>query len=188
MRFMTTSELEAELPTIEAAPADDGELVMVVRRPGVDGREVLDEGELSLDEGLVGDSWNQRPSRRSADGGPHPDMQLNIMNARVLRFIADNDPERMAQAGDQLMVDLDLSDDNLPPGTRLAIGDGGAVVEVTDQPHNGCPKFKARFGAEALRFVNAKEHRHLHMRGINAKVAVPGTIRPGDRIRRLPAD
>ena len=155
-----------------------------MRRPAVDGREVLDEVELSLSEGVVGDTWNVRGSGRTDDGGPHPDMQLNIINARLSRLVGGDDDDVRALAGDQLHVDLDLSDDNLPAGTRLAIGD--AVIEITDQPHTGCAKFAARFGMEALRFVNSGAGKELRLRGINAKVVVPGTIRRGDAITKLP--
>jgi hypothetical protein len=176
-------ELEAGLADLRSSPTDDGVLELIVRRPVVDGREVLGEGQLNFEEGLAGDSWRSRPSSRSVDGGPHPDMQLNIINARLTRLIAGDDPLRRALAGDQLHVDLDLSHDNLPAGTRLAIGD--AVIEVTDQPHTGCAKFAARFGAAALRFVNIGAGRDLRLRGLNARVVQPGTIRAGDAVRKL---
>jgi hypothetical protein len=112
-----------------------------------------------------------------ADGSPHPDMQLNIMNSRVIALVAGA-RERWPLAGDQLYIDLDLSDDNLPPGTRLVLG--RAVIEVTRQPHTGCHKFLARFGAGALKFVNSPAGRKHHLRGINAKVVQPGVIRLGD--------
>jgi hypothetical protein len=177
-------ELEAGLDDLRASPADDGVLELIVRRPAVAAREVLDVGELTLEEGLAGDSWRSRPSSRSADGGPHPDMQLNVINARLSRLIAGDDPQRRALAGDQLHVDLDLSHENLPAGTRLAIGD--AVIEVTEQPHTGCATFASRFGAAALRFVNIGAGRDLRLRGLNARVVRPGTIRAGDAVRKLP--
>lgn len=179
------AELEAALAQIVAAPTEVGVLEMVVRRPDVDQREVLEEGQLSTEVGLVGDSWVQRSSRRTADGSPHPDMQLNIMSSRVLDVLTAGDRSRWAQAGDQLIVDLDLTPENLPPGTRLAVGE--AVVEVTDQPHRGCAKFAARFGPDALRFVNTGTGAAHRLRGINAKVAQSGTVRPGDVVRKLPA-
>lgn len=155
-------------------------LALIVRRPKVDAREVIAEGELSLTDGLVGDSWRLRGSSRTADGGPHPNMQLNLMNARVIAAIA-GPMTRWPLAGDQLFVDLDLSQDNLPPGTRLSIGE--AVIEVTDQPHTGCGKFSARFGLDALKWVNSPEGRALGLRGVNARVVTPGRIRQGDVIR-----
>lgn len=181
---LTTDQLNAGLDHIKAAPADNGVLEMVLRRPAVGEREVLDTAELTLAEGVAGDTWNQRGSKRTDDGGPHPDMQLNIMNARVTALIAQ-DRDRWELAGDQLYVDLDISDDNLPPGTRLAIG--SAVVEVTDQPHTGCAKFTQRFGLDAHRWVNSKDLADLHLRGINAKVVVEGTVRPGDAVTKVEA-
>ena len=180
----TPDELQAFLPELLAAPRDVGTLELVVRRPSVGAREVLEEGELDLVVGLVGDSWSERGSRRSADGGPHPDMQLNVMSARMVGFLA-GDPQRRALAGDQLYVDLDLSHDNLPAGSRLTIGDPqvrGAVIEVTEQPHTGCAKFVERFGAEAMRFVNGVVGRPMRLRGLNARVVTPGRIRPGDQV------
>ena len=130
MRHLTTEELHAGLDGIRQSPKDEGVLELIVRRPRIGEREVLDEGQLDVVEGLVGDTWSTRSSRRSKDGLAHPDMQLNIMNARVIALVAQ-DRERWHLAGDQLFMDLDLSAENLPPGTRLAVG--SAVIEVTDR-------------------------------------------------------
>jgi MOSC domain-containing protein YiiM len=178
----TAEELDAFLAELRAAPADAGSLELVVRRPDVDEREVLDEAVLSLDEGLVGDTWKTRGSKRTQDGSPHPHMQLNVMSARMVAFLA-GDPDRRALAGDQLYVDLDVSHDNLPAGTRLAIGD--AVIEVTEEPHLGCAKFMDRFGEPAMRFVNSHIGRQLRLRGLNARVVVPGVVRTGDAVTKV---
>ena len=178
----TREELEAGVDEVRGSPADHGILELIVRRPAVDERELLDEGELDLDEGLVGDSWNQRPSKLTDDGGPHPDMQLNLINSKLLALICP-DPERRGLAGDQLVVDLDLAAVNLPAWTRLAIG--SAMIEVTDQPHTGCAKFSQRFGVEALRLVNSEVGGELNLRGINARVVQSGAIRKGDRITKI---
>ena len=180
----TPEELAAFVPQLLDAPRDVGTLKLVVRRPAPGEREVLDEGELDLALGLVGDGWSHRPSKTSADGGPHPEMQLNVMSARMVAFVAV-DPERRPLAGDQLYLDLDLSHDNLPAGTRLTIGEPsvrGAVIEVTEVPHTGCAKFVERFGAEAMRFVNGPVGRPMRLRGLNARVVVPGRVRPGDPV------
>ncbi|MGG5258979.1 hypothetical protein [Phycicoccus avicenniae] len=185
LRHRTLEELAAFLPELLAAsPRDVGSLELLVRRTAPGEREVLVEGVLDLDDGLVGDGWRARGSSRTADGSAHPDMQLNIMNARLVEFLA-GDPDRRALAGDQLFLDLDLSHENLPVGTRLVIGDPaarGAVVEVTEVPHTGCAKFVERFGAEAMRFVNGEVGRPLRLRGLNARVVVAGTVRPGDPV------
>lgn len=181
---LTTAQLEAALAVLTAAPKDAGRLDVIVRRPAVDRREVLEEGVLDTEEGLVGDSWRARPSSRMPDRSPHPDMQINIMASRVIHLVAGR-RDRWALAGDQLFLDMDLSTANLPPGTRLAIGE--AVLEVTPQPHTGCGKFVERFGAEAMKFVNSPTGRSLNLRGINARVVQPGTVRVGDRARKLPA-
>jgi len=180
---LTTEELEAGLVEVLRAPVAVGVVELIVRRPTVGGREVLAETALDVVEGLVGDTWRVRGSKRTADGSAHPDMQLTLMSARVVDLLAARERERWALAGDQLYVQLDLSESNLPPGTRLAVG--SAVLEVTGEPHTGCAKFSARFGADACRFVNTRMHRHLRLRGLNAKVVESGAVASGDAIRKL---
>jgi hypothetical protein len=182
VKHLSMSELEAGLDEIARSPRDGGVVEMIVRRPQVGEREIIEEGQLDLAEGLVGDSWKRRSSRRTADGTPHPEMQLNLMNSRVVALVSQ-DKSRWHLAGDQLFVDLDLSDANLPPGTRLAIGT--AVIEVTAEPHTGCSKFVERFGVDAMTFVNSRERRDLRLRGVNARVVSPGVLRVGDTISKL---
>jgi MOSC domain-containing protein YiiM len=156
--------------------------MMIVRRPNVDGREVLNEGQLDPAEGLVGDTWKARESGRTPDGSVDTDTQITVMNARTVALLAQ-DKERWSLAGDQLYIDMDLSTDNLPPGTRLALG--SAVIEVSAVPHTGCKKFSSRFGVEAMKFVNSPEGKQLHLRGINARVVKAGTVRVGDAVRKI---
>ncbi len=182
IRHLSTSELEAGLDEIRRAPKDNGVLEMIVRRPQVGEREILPEGELDLSEGLVGDNWRKRGSKTTADGSAHPEMQLNLMNVRATALVAQS-RERWHLAGDQLFVDLDLSEENLPPGSQLAIGT--AIIEVTPVPHNGCAKFVERFGADAMKFVNSPVGKELHLRGINAKVVKPGVVQVNDSIRKI---
>jgi hypothetical protein len=180
-QHLTRDELETGLNDILRSPKDGGVLELIVRRPSVDEREVLDQGELDLVVGLKGDTWPHRRSSRTSDGAPHPDMQLNIMNARVAALVAQ-EKTRWALSGDQLFIDMDLSAANLPPGTRLALG--SAVIEITAQPHNGCQKFVERFGLDAMTFVNSPVGKELHLRGVNAKVVRPGVIRVGDAVTK----
>ena len=182
IRHLTWEELTAGLDRIRTSPRDEGTLELIVRRPSTEQREVLQEGELDRDLGLVGDTWHQRSSSRTPDGTRHPDMQLNIMNARVIALLAQ-DKERWPLAGDQLFIDLDLTEENLPAGTQLRLG--SAVIEVTSQPHTGCDKFAARFGLDATKFVNSPEGKRLRLRGINAKVVHAGAIRVGDLAHKL---
>ncbi|MYA88211.1 MAG: MOSC domain-containing protein [Boseongicola sp. SB0662_bin_57] len=181
MCFRSADELEGGLPCILASPKDEGVIAMIVRRPETDSREEVAVGELDVDQGLVGDNWRARGSGRTRDGSAHPGMQITLMNSRTISLLAGS-RDRWALAGDQFYVDLDLSRENLPAGTRLVIG--SATVEVTEVPHTGCKKFMSRFGAEALKFVNARRGRELCLRGINARVVVSGRVEAGDRIQK----
>jgi hypothetical protein len=182
VRHLTMSELEVGLDEIRQSPRDEGVLRLIVRRPRIEEREVLEEGELHPAEGLIGDCWKTRGSSSTADGSANPDMQLNLMNARVAALVAQ-DRDRWQLAGDQLYIDMDLSAENLPAGTQLAIG--SAVIEVTPPPHLGCKKFVSRFGLDAMKFVNSAVGRELHLRGINARVVQPGLIRVGQVAKKL---
>lgn len=174
-------QLEAGLEAIRRAPKDQGRIALIVRRPETEQREVVQQAELSLVEGLVGDNWKRRGSSRTADGSAHPELQLTMMNSRVTELVAQSH-ERWSLAGDQLYIDLDLSMDNLPPGSELAIG--SAIIEITAYPHTGCRKFAARYGQDAVRFVNSDLGKGLRLRGVNAKVVRPGLIRVGDSVMK----
>ncbi len=174
-------DLDRHLDAVRAAPSDEGRLELIVRRPDRDGREVLHEAVLDPDRGLVGDGWLARGNRHTPDGAADPADQVTIMSTRVLAAI-EPDRSRWPAAGDQLYVDFDLGEQSLPAGTRLAIGD--AIVEVSAKPHTGCAKFSARFGSDALRWINSPVGRALRMRGVNARVLQAGAVHVGDVIRR----
>ena len=174
-RHLTREELDAGLEAIRNSPKDEGVLELIVRRPRPNAREVLELAQLDPAEGLIGDSW------RTSGHSPDPETQLNVMNARVIALIAQ-DKSRWPLAGDQLFLDMDLADENLPPGTWIEIG--AAVIEVSAEPHTGCGKFVERFGVDAMKFVNSSLGRQLHLRGINARVVRAGVVRVGDRARK----
>lgn len=172
---LSVAELERSVAHILESPRDAGELKLIVRRPDVDARETLARARLDQALGLVGDNWSKRSK-------VIPDMQLNIMNTRVIEAVAQT-PERWPLAGDQLFFDLDLSGENLPPGTQIALGD--AIIEVTEPPHTGCKKFAARFGVDAMVFVNSGRGKVLNLRGICARVIKSGDIKVGDLARKI---
>jgi hypothetical protein len=182
VKHLTLAELEAGMEAVLQSPKDRGALELIVRRPQVDEREVLQVGELDPVSGLAGNSWKSRGSSSTPDGSPNPEMQLNIMNSGVVALLAQT-KDRWQLAGDQFFVDLDLSSANLPPGTQLSLG--SALIEVTSPPHNGCKKFMARYGPDEFKFVNSPTGKRLHLRGINAKVVRPGLIRVGDVAKKL---
>lgn len=177
----TLAELEAGLEHIRQSPREQGTVELIVCRPRVGERRVLPRGQLDLEQGLAGDNWKQRGYRKNAGGVAHPDMQLNLMNARAIALIAQT-RSRWPLAGDQFYVDLDLSPEHLPPGTLLQLGD--AIIQVTAEPHLGCRKFQERFGKDAVAFVNSPAGKALNLRGINARVVQGGMVRTGDRIGR----
>ena len=150
---------------------------MIVQRPDVDQRKVVAEGTLDVAAGLVGDSWQSRGSTRTPDGGPNPDAQVTIINSRLIALIAQTE-DRWPLAGDQLVIDLDMSMDNLPTGTQISIG--SAVIEVSEEPHTGCSKFAQRFGHDALRFISTPTGQAMRLRGVNTRVIQSGPIRIGD--------
>jgi hypothetical protein len=181
---LTLAELQAGVAGLQPSPFDHGRLEMIVSRPAIGERVVLESGQLHLADGLVGDTWNVRGSSRTQDGGPHPEMQITLTNSRIMQLIAQ-DRSRWPLAGDQLFVDLDLSEVNLPPGQRLAVG--GAILEITSEPHTGCAKFTERFGLDANRFVNSAEGRPLRRRGVNARVVQAGVVAVGDTVTKVAA-
>lgn len=182
VKHLSTTDLEAGLDDIKSSPKVETVLDMIVSRPEEDGREIMTLADLDISVGLVGDTWQDRPSARSGDGKAHPDMQITIMNSRVAQLVAQA-KERWPLSGDQLFADIDLSAANMPPGTRIAVG--SAVLEATDQPHTGCKKFSARFGADALKFISSPVGKELQLRGINCKVVQNGEIKPGDVVKKL---
>ena len=181
MIHVSSSELDAGLASVRCSPHDRGVVEMIVCRPAVDERRVLDEATLVVGEGLAGDNYLTRPHPRTPDGQAHPEAQLNLMNSRAADLVAGGDRARWPLAGDQLFVDFDLSLANTPPGTRLAIGE--AIIEVSHKPHTGCSKFSERFGIDAARWVNAEQDERR--RGINAMVVRGGTVRTSDAIVKL---
>jgi MOSC domain-containing protein YiiM len=183
VKHLTFQELEAGLEEIRQSPKDYGTVKMIVRRPETNERESLTSAELDTAQGLVGDNWLQRGSSATADRSAHPEMQLNIMNARAIKLIA-NSVDRWPLAGDQIFVDLDLSKDNLPAGTQLELG--SAIIEVSRIPHTGCRKFVDRFGEDAMNFVNSEVGKKLCLRGINARITKSGTFTVGDMAHKMP--
>jgi MOSC domain-containing protein YiiM len=179
---LTRQQLDATLPRIRQAPCDEGPLRAIVIRPVTNERRSLSECRLSPEGGAEGDGWAKNCSRRRPDGRLDPDTQITMMNARVIESIAGDEPT-WPPAGDNLFVDLDLSRENLDTGDQLTVGD--VILEITAESHTGCKKFAARFGVDALAFVNTAVGKELRLRGIYAKVIQAGTVKVGDTVRKL---
>ena len=175
-------EMESHLDDIRQSPADEGPVTLIVSRPQANERMIIKRCALDIEKGMVGDNWITRGDKHTVDGLSDPRRQITIMNTRAIRAITDAEA-CWPEAGDQFYVDFDLSDVNIPPGTRLAIGE--AEVEVTELPHLGCAKFGTRFGRDANMFVNSDLGKSLNLRGINARVVKAGTVNTGDVIRKL---
>jgi hypothetical protein len=184
MEHLSRERLWAGLDHIRESPQDGGRVVLIVRRPTAGQRDLPTEAVLDQVFGLDGDNWLRRGSRSTPDGAADPQRQVTVMNARAAELVAGA-TARVPLAGDQLYADLDISLDNLPAGSLLAVGQ--AILQVSDVPHLGCAKFVERFGAEAMRFVNSRVGRQLRLRGMNARVLVPGTVRLGDLAAKAPA-
>ena len=180
--YRTIIQLEAGIDHIMQSPQSNGRLEMIVARPKTDERMILQNGRLNIEDGLEGDNWKNKAFWGTKTGLTHPEMQITLMNSRVIQLIA-GDQSCWPAAGDQLYVDLDLGIANLPPGTRLQIG--SAIVEITNEPHTGCKKFANRYGMDAVKFVNSVQGRQLNLRGVNAKVIAAGDINVGDAIKKL---
>ena len=181
-KHLSWDELQAGLDFIRQSPRDQGRLELIVRRPAIGQREVLATALLDVQNGLSGDNWKTRGSAKSADGSARIDAQITIMNSRAIALIAQK-KEFWALAGDQLYMDIDLSEENLPPRSRLSIGP--VILEITPPPHTGCKKFTDRFGHDAVRFVNSDLGKQLHLRGVNSKIIQPGEIHSGNVVYKL---
>lgn len=175
----TRESLDVRLPELRALSTAEGTLELIVARPSEGERATPATAEVTIEDGLVGDRWKPYVE---ANGSLGREAQLTIASTHLLGLIAE--PERWPLAGDNLLVDMGLDAETLPAGSRLAIGDT-LIVQISELPHTGCAKFSARFGSDALKFINSPEGRTLRLRGVNAKVIVPGTISTGDAVRRV---
>jgi MOSC domain-containing protein YiiM len=178
----TLEHLQTQLKQIQASPKDSGSVLLIVRRPVTEEREIISQGLLIPSAGLEGDNWRERGSSSMPDGSANPEAEITLMNSRVIQALTQ-DESRWALAGDQFFVDFDLSEENIPAGSRLAIG--SAIVEVSSLPHNGCKKFSARFGVDALKFISMAENKPLRMRGINARIIQAGDVKQGDLVQKV---
>lgn len=182
--FVTREELLRCAAQVRQSPKNVGSVDLIVCRPVTGEREELQEAELDVVLGLLGDNWATRGNPKKPGTPALPDTQLNLMNSRAIAVIA-KEKSRWSLAGDQFYVDFDLSYENVPPGTLLEIGE--AVIVVTAEPHLGCVKFKKRYGQEAAAFVNSPLGKSLNMRGINAKVVKAGIVKAGALIKKVKA-
>jgi MOSC domain-containing protein YiiM len=175
--------LEEQIDEVIASPSEVGRLAAIVVRPAPNERRTITAATLTPEGGIDGDRWVDDSFYRLKDGGSDPRCQVSLMNARILRQVAGVD-DAMCLAGDNLIVDFDLSEANLPAGCQLAIG-RQVIIEITDLPHTGCSKFARRYGDEARAFINNERGKALHLRGRYARIVRGGEIRCGDSVRKL---
>jgi hypothetical protein len=168
-RHVGAAELERRLRALDPSPRDAGRVVFLLRRGEQGRREEVASALLSTVEGMPGDRWYRDAFRKS-------EAQLTAMEARVVQIIANG--QSLSVFGDQLVLDLDLSDANLPVGSRVRLGE--AVLEVTPKPHKGCAKYRARFGPDALQFISRADQRPRNLRGVYIRVVSDGLVRVGD--------
>jgi MOSC domain-containing protein YiiM len=179
---VSLTEITAGMAEVLASPREVGTLETIVVRPASDRREFRQAARVTPDGGVEGDKWATSCWLKLPDGRPDPRVQVSVMNARIVRLIAGT-TARVDLAGDNLIVDFDLSEANLAVGDRLAIGE--VILQVSDMPHTGCGKFRARYGTEAVEYINAPRGRSLRLRGLFASVVQGGTVRVGDAVRKV---
>jgi MOSC domain-containing protein YiiM len=172
-RFDELQDLWRRSPPL---PRDRGTLRLICVRTAPGQHACPDRVRVSEERGLDGDRWSARPdANRQA--------QVTLMSVRAAELVA-GDFAPVHEAGDNFLVDLDISEEALPTGARLRIG--GVVLEISAKPHTGCNKFRDRFGVDALRWVNEEEGRRLRLRGVNACVVQGGEVALHDSIEVLP--
>jgi MOSC domain-containing protein YiiM len=178
---LSKDRLEQKFLSLSHSPKDFGTIELIVSRPSIGERQILKTAQITKEEGLIGDNWKERNYK----GGPNLQMQITLMNSKVIEAIA-GDSANWPPAGDQLFVDLDLSVDNLPVGQNLSIGsESNVILEISKIPHTGCSKFSSRYGRDAALFINASERKYLRLRGLNAKVIKSGIISVNDIIKKI---
>jgi MOSC domain len=179
MKYMTEQDIEQRMDWVLDSPTDRGRVELIVVRPKTNGRESLAQAEFSPEGGVAGDNWLTHCWKKTASGASDPEVQVAIMNARMIEVLA-GDKSCWPPAGDQLFVDFDLGVENLRLGDQLEIG--GAVLEIAAEPHRGCQKFKQRFGEAALHWVNSTQGDACRLRGVYANIISAGQVEVGDVI------
>jgi MOSC domain-containing protein YiiM len=181
--MFTTDQIVYGLPDVRRSPSDEGKLEFIFIRPAAAERDVRRKVYISPEGGVEGDRWLNSCWLKLPDGRPDPRVQVSLMNVRILKLISGSDETLMRLAGDNLIVDFDLSEDNIRPGQQLSVGD--SIVEITDVAHNGCGKFLSRFGKDAVKFINSVEGKRLHLRGLYAQIIKSGEVSIGDRVCKV---
>lgn len=182
MSFVTRADLEAALPHVLAAPKERAVIEMLCFRPGYNQREFVEALELTPENGIPGERWSRAPWLKLDDGTAHPGIQVSILSKRVLELVW-TDRDSTLHPGDTFIVDMDLSEANLPVGQRLRAG--SAVLEVSDVFNDGCVKWKARYGTDAKDWITAPGHPELRLRGVLCSIVQRGTLRNGDILHKL---
>ncbi len=182
VKYKKLNDLQLGLDKIISSPKQIGTVKMIVSRPKIGIRKIQEMAELDKDLGLIGDNWHDRDSSNMQDKSADIETQLTIMNSCVIALITQN-CDQWPLAGDQLYIEMDISKNNLPPGSLLKLGN--ALLKISKKPHTGCKKFSERFGLDALKFVSSRQGRELSLRGINTSIIKSGMVQTGDKVMKV---
>jgi hypothetical protein len=182
MTFASADDLRAGMPHVLAAPKSDAPITMLCFRSDFGMREFPEHLTMTRAGGIPGERWLNHPWLKLPDGSPDPRIQVSILPLRVLDLVW-RDRVGTVHPGDTIVADLDMTQANLPAGTLLQAGT--AVLRVSDEPNDGCVKWKARYGAAAMDWIVAPEHAGLRLRGVLCSIEQDGVVAGADRIKVL---
>lgn len=177
---MKQGKYDSAIRLARSAVIGQGRVEHLINRPSEGVHVPVDALYLDVELGIRGARWYETAWLSLPGGGPDPRVQVSVTNTQVIRSFTGPDPESQFRCGDNMYVDLNLTQAALPVGAWIQVGE--AVLQVSDVENDACGKFAQRFGAEAFRCVRRSEHAALRLRGIFCSIPHSGSVRVGDRI------